>query len=78
MIYNENTKTHTKLNRSIYDKSFTKEQAELLARHLGFPTLLRFESFLTGDYDLTDDRADGLEDKAAIVEADKSFFDIKW
>lgn len=58
-------------------KIYTKEQAELLARHLGFPTLLRFESFLAGDYDLTDDRADGLEDNAAIVEADKSFFDSK-
>lgn len=56
---------------------YTKEQAELLARHLGFPALLRFESFLAGDYDLTDDRSDGLEDNAAIVEADKSFFDSK-
>ena len=56
---------------------YTKEQAELLSKHLGFPTLLRFESFLAGDYDLTDDRSDGLEDNAAIVEADKAYFDSK-
>ena len=58
-------------------KVYTKEQAELLSKHLGFPTLLRFESFLAGDYGLTDDRADGLEDNAAIVEADKAYFDSK-
>lgn len=58
-------------------KIYTKEQAELLAKHLGFPTLLRFESFLAGDYDLTDDRVDGLENNAEIVEAEKSFFDVK-
>ena len=58
-------------------KVYTPEQAELLAKHLGFPNLLRFESFLAGDYDLTDNRADGLEDIRQIVEADKEFFESK-
>lgn len=58
-------------------KVYTKEQIELVSKYLGFSTLLRFEGFLAGDYDLTDDRADGLEDNAAIVEADKTYFDSK-
>ena len=57
---------------------YSKEQIAEIAKKLGFLNTLRFEGFLAGDYDLFERRKDGLEDNAAIVEADKSFFDIKW
>ena len=53
---------------------YTKQELEEIAKHLGFVYVGRFEGFIGNNYDLLDDREDGLEDPASILEADKEFY----
>ena len=56
---------------------YTKQEIEAIAQRLGFAHVGRFEGFIGNNYDLLDDREDGLEDPALILEADKEFYASK-
>lgn len=56
---------------------YTKQEIEEIAKRLGFAYVVRFQGFLGNDYDLLDDREDGLEDRVLIFEADKEYYASK-
>lgn len=56
---------------------YSKQEIEEIAKRLGFAYVGRFEGFIGNNYDLLDDREDGLEDPTLILEADKEFYASK-